>query len=936
MRKAFLLFLSFLLSFTLVYAQNGSIIGMVVDDTKQPAIGATILLDGTTKGAKTNLDGIFTIKGLKDSTYTLNISYLSYAKKKVEQVVVLNGKADSVLVILEKEVKTLKDVKITTTMKKETMQSLLNHQKNLATVSDGVSAEFIKRTADKSTGEVLKRVSGVTIMDNKFAVIRGLSDRYNIAMLNGEILPSSESDKKAFSFDVIPAALIDRISISKTASADRPAEFAGGIIDVSSKEIPNEPFVSIQVGTGGNTISTGKNYTTSARSSTDALGFDKSLRVLPKSFPTSEQFYSPNAVFTKEQRYEATRSMNNNWKLDQKSFVPFNQSISFTGGMTKKIKKDMKLGIIGALSYSRSYRLNPMVRADIIGATGADSSYRYSDTIYRENVLIGGLFNIGFKVDDNHKFNLRNTYTSFSENQTILREGDFIENQQIIKSNAAWFAGNQLLSNSLTGEHQFGKNNYKLTYDLTRQAVERNIPDLRKYYAVRNYDDSTYRAYIPAKGSPFYSGTFYAKTKENINSANVEFALPYAWLKSKQQLKVGAYLQRKERLYTARVLGYRVANLSQYQSKIELLPQEELFSEVNVGEKGIVIDDITQPSDQYEASSNLRAAFIMNDNKYKDNWRFSYGVRMEQFEQTIVTGNLKIGDKTIEKSNTNFLPSFNLTYSPNKKTNIRLCGSQTLSRPEFRELANSAFFNYTMQLTYTGNEKLEQTTIYNGDLRIEQFFGKGEMHSLSFFAKKFNNAIEATMVQGTKGMSYQNAPEAYLFGAEFEIRKSLGFISNNKKSFWKDISVFSNLAYMKSEVRLVSKSADSSDLVVKRRLQGQSPYIINAGFSYINEKRNVGVTVIFNRIGERIIAVGNQTYVSDLYEAPRNMMDLQLSKKLKNRMEFKASINDILSNPLVYYYNSSDKLSYQPDADFKFLQQQQGRNFSLSFSYQIR
>ena len=159
--------------------------------------------------------------------------------------------------------------------------------------------------------------------------------------------------------------------------------------------------------------------------------------------------------------------------------------------------------------------------------------------------------------------------------------------------------------------------------------------------------------------------------------------------------------------------------------------------------------------------------------------------------------------------------------------------------------------------------------------------------------------------------------------------------SSNKKSFWKDLTWFGNFAYIHSEVTITGKAADSSTTILRRRLQGQSPYIVNTGFSYLNSPSNVGVTVIFNRIGERIIAVGNQTYVSDLYEAPRNILDLQVSKRFNNKMELKLSVSDILANKLVYYYNVNNELSFQKSIDFQFLRQQQGRNLSVSFSYQL-
>lgn len=915
-------------------AQNGSIKGIVFDENKQAVIGATVTLQGTALGAKTNMNGQFIIKNVSDGKYEVQVTYVSYKKFK-KDVSVKNGEADSVIVYLEKDNKDLKEVQIKTQMKKESMQSLLTHQKNLATISDGISAELIKKTSDRSTSEVLRRVSGVAIVDNRYAVIRGLADRYNLAMLNGDILPSSESDKKAFSFDLIPSAMVDRISIVKTASADKPSEFAGGIIDISTKEIGNDNFLQVSIGTGGNSLSAFQSREISKKSSTDWLGFDNTTRVLPSNFPTTAQFMSSSSVFSKTDRLEATKRLPNNWEIKQGN-TPLNQSIGIAGAYGLKLNKNKKLGVLAALNYNRYYRTHPVQRRDI---NGTEFLYDYTDTVFKENTLVGALFNVGFKLNEDHKFQLKNTYSGTGENQTIMRSGNSYETQQDIRSNAAWYTSNQLLANALSGEHLLTKYKFKIQWSLSKQAITRNTPELRKFQSAKNYDDSVYRAYIPLKGSPFYSGMFYASTKEHIETGSLEVHLPYTILKEKQLLKVGAYYQQKDRNYDARVLGYKVATLSKYDNSIELLPQQEIFNTANMTEKGIVIDDITQPSDAYTANSKLKAVYLSNENKIMKDVRLVWGVRAEQFEQHITTGFTKANDKTIDKSNTNMLPSVNLTYSPDKKTNIRACWSQTLSRPEFRELAPAAFYNYNMLLTYIGNEDLLQTQINNLDLRYEYFMGKGEMLSASVFYKKFNNPIESVMDLSTKLMSYANAPQAYLVGAEAEFRKNLGFLTSSNKSVLHDFTLFGNLAYIKSEVRIEYKTVDSSTLVYKRRMQGQSPYIINGGISYNHPKRNIGVTLIFNRIGERIVAVGNQTIVPDLYEAPRNILDLQFSKKIKEHMEIKCSLSDLLATPLRYYYNINNKgvtnsnVSFQNSDDFIFMNQKQGRNLSINFNY---
>lgn len=915
-------------------AQSGTIQGIVYDENKQTVIGATISVMGTSIGTKTNVNGQFQIRNLNDGTFQLQISYVSYKTIK-QEVSVKNGKSDSVVINLEREQKNLKEVQVKSQMKKESMQSLLVHQKNLATISDGISADLIKKTSDRSTSEVLKRVSGVTIVDNRYAVIRGLADRYNLALMNGDILPSSESDKKAFSFDLIPSAMVDRISIVKTASPDKPAEFAGGIIDISTKEVGSDNFLQIQIGSGGNSLSALKQRSISTKSSTDWLGFDNSQRILPSSFPSTDKFLSSSSAFSKNDRLEASKTLKNNWEIKEGT-TPLNQSLGISGGYSHKFKKEQKLGVISSLNYNRFYRTHSVERKDL---NGTEYLYNFQDNVYKESTLLGALVNVSFKWNDNHKVQFKNMYSATGENQTILRSGKSFETQQDIKSNAGWYTSNQLLSNALSGEHQVSKQKIKIQWSLNRQAIVRNIPDLRKFQSAKNYDDSVYRAYIPLKGSPFYSGTFYAKTKETIYTGSLDIQLPYTLFNAKQWLKGGVYIQSKERNYDARVLGFKVSNLSKYNNQIELLPQEQLFTSANMTETGIMIDDITQPSDAYQAESKLQAAYLLSENKIGNNVRVVWGARAEQFEQQITTGFTKANDKTIEKKNTNILPSLNITYALDKKTNLRACWSQTLSRPEFRELAPAAFYNYNMLLTYVGNESLLQTQINNYDLRYEYFMGKGEMLSASIFYKKFKNPIESVMDLSTKLMSYANAPEANLFGAEIEVRKNLGFLTNAKKSFLNDLSVFGNLAYIKSEVQIEYHTVDSSKLIQKRRMQGQSPYIINGGLSYQHPTYNIGITVVYNRIGERIVAVGNQTIVPDLYEAPRNILDLQLSKKIKKNFEIKCSLSDLLASPIRYYYNmnslgqANKEVSYKKEHDFLFMNQQQGRNLSLNLSY---
>lgn len=924
----------YLMLFTTTTIWAGTITGKVNDEKGEAIIGATVMIEGTSSGARTDMDGKFIVKNVQDGKYTLTISYVSFEKKVITDIEVKNGQSEYLVITLTKANKNLKEVVIKTAAKKETINALLIQQKNMATISDGISGEMIKKTADRSTGDVLKRVSGVTIADNKFAVIRGLADRYNLAMLNGDVLPSSESDRKAFSFDIFPSSLLDNVVIVKAATPDKLAEFSGGIINLSTKEIPNENFFQVQIGSGYNTISTGKPYVQNKTSKTDWLGYDNSTRVIPSDFPSAKEYDK----LTVTQKYEYAKLFPNNWALTQKNAMPFNRNIQLSAGWQKQFKKQMAIGIVGAVSYNRSFKTNFLTRGDLGGAL---KMYDYKDTVYKENVLSGALLNIGFKINDNHKISLKNTFTLNAENQTIIRQGELIENQQFIKSNAAWFTSNQLLANQLQGEHVVTTRKIKIMWAASHNIIHRTTPDLRKFYSVRNENTNQYEAFVPTGfASPFYSGTYFDNTKEKINSANIDVVFPYQFLGNKQTCKAGAYFQNKSRVFDARVFGY-ILGKGPHNYALDTLPQGQIFAPENMHANGYYLDDITVPTNSYQASSNLYAAYLMNDNLISDKLRLVYGVRFEQFYRKLIEGTDKGFDTSAATFN-NWLPSINLTYMLNKKTNIRASATKTLSRPEFRELASTPFFNYSMLLTYQGNKNLLQTNIQNYDIRYEYYMGKGELISASVFYKHFNNPIELAMIKAAKAVQYVNGPTAFCYGLELEFRKSLSILTTRENSWLNDLSVFGNFSYIKSQVTIKDTNVNGEDISMKRRMQGQSPYIINTGIMYNNSKRNIGCNVMFNRIGERIFAVGDGDYTDNIYEAPRNVLDIQISKIFYKKYEIKLNLADLLSNPTVYYYNTTaegkvDKvnLSYQKNNDFNYIKQLNGKTIGLSLSVKL-
>ncbi len=331
----------------------------------------------------------------------------------------------------------LQEVTVTVEIAKENTAALVLMQKNNASVSDGISAETIKRTPDKSTGDVLKRVSGASIQDNKFAIVRGLNERYNIAYINGAPLPSSESDRKAFSFDIFPSNMLDNLVITKTARPDLPAEFAGGIIEISTKNIPDKNFISVSGGLGYNTITTGKDQKYYKGGKTDWLGIDDGSRALPGEFPGTGLF--PTDIH--EKAALAQRTNTGDWGVYEKKFAP-NTSFQISAGYNIQRKERDFFGVLASVSYNntntyQTTQRNTYINSDVIGVP-SQPERDYLDKTYSTQTLAGALLNLSCKINDNNTLSWKNLYSINSEDKTIRRDGSTNlseTNPSIIKSN---------------------------------------------------------------------------------------------------------------------------------------------------------------------------------------------------------------------------------------------------------------------------------------------------------------------------------------------------------------------------------------------------------------------------------------------------------------------------------------------------------------------
>ena len=899
--------------------------------TSEGVFDAQVELQNTLIKGKTDFEGKLTFNNIAAGLYTLNILTSEYAEKTIPGVTIKAGEIAKITIQLQPE-----DTSINVIIfKKRNLADLTGAtiiQRENNAVVEVVTSEMISRTTASKTSDVIKLSSGASIQDNKFAIIRGLNDRYNAAYLNGSPLPSSESDRKAFSFDMFPSNMLENLVISKSATADQPAEFAGGIIAINTKSIPEKNFLSFSLGTGYNSITTFKDQTTYEGGKLDWLGVDNGARSIPTAIPAYGSFSN-----SMTEQANLAQQFSTSWGLSNQKFAP-NYSLQFSSGMNKKIGEVKEFGFISAFTYSRTFNYNETVRRGYTNGTDPNApqasqiDYDYLDKNNVESVLAGALANFSFKLNDKNSFSFQNIYSINSDDKLINRTGEInpLEaNPSLIRSNARWFTSNAVYSGQITGKHSFKSEKSKLNWLAGYSNVQRTIPSLNRSIYTRNKyvidpndpnpADTQYVANMSysSVGPSYGGGMFFSKNKENSTNFKVDYSYDIIAKDSiKLQLKTGLYSQLRNRDFEARQLGYTKYGIFggdvTFDESLLFLPEDQIFAPQNMGliapgVGGFKLTDGTKFSDAYQAQSVLNAAFTQLDQKYKK-FHFVYGVRLEDFTQELQARKDDNSALKIKTHKLDLLPSFNGIYALKKTKNIRLSYSQTINRPEYRELAPFAFYDFTTTYVVSGNSELQRAKIQNVDLRYESYPGKGQIFSASLFYKHFDNPIEqVTRPDVTGEITFNNVPTAKNFGLEIEARTLIGtLIDLDTNAFLSNVSVYGNMAIIRSKVdvsQVVGTAYDS------RPLQGQSPYVINAGIQYKHPKDNWGLALNLNKVGERIAIVGNVNE-PDLWENSRTFLDLQITKSFwKQKGEFKLNIQNILAQDQVFYQNSTKSVN---------------------------
>ena len=803
------LLLSFLISYFLVFPLVAQVnLTGSTKTQKEDLIGVTVWLTNkdTNKkiGTTSDIDSRYIFSNVPIGNYSIKASFVGY-KEYIRDITI--DTTTNFNIQLKEDTKILQEVMVRQVVKKETATALINTLKTSYIVADGLSIESIKKTPDRTVGDALKRVSGVTIQNDKFVLVRGLADRYNSALLNKSILPSTEPDRRAFSFDIIPASLIDNIIINKGASANLPGDFAGGLVQITTKEVSGD-FFNISLGGSWGSLSTGQDF----------------RLVDPIQFPTSFPSTNGYRIAGIGDRRAYTKLIGSPQTETSTSIPNLNGNLSF--GVAKN-----KWNILFSSTARNTFSANTTERIDYQSST--ELAYKYKDQNYSNIQSLNGLLNIVYLGENRYSWKTLANYQN--EKSFLSRVGENYDNVQYVDSKSSNSIQKLVFNTQFEGKIKTW--DFNIGYNL----MLRDQPD----YRVTPYISSLYTS-TPYSIAWRDTYRFWRVMDENSFNGGLN--------KSIGDIRLGVGYLKKLRNFKARIFRYESTDL---------------------------LNEITNNTDRYTADFDLANAYVMYE-KEIDKLKLNTGFRTEYNLFKVQTSDFGGQKISVDREYLDILPSLNATYSTSEKTKVRLSVSKTLARPEFREVANFAYYDFVRNAQLLGNPNLQKTDIFNSDIKFELYPKSGENISIGFFGKKFFNPIEQVVADGSVPsnllLTYKNPNEALVYGVEIELRKKL--------NDWLDL--YSNTSFINSEVDING---------VKRQLQGQSNYVVNGGLNL--HKNNNTFNISYNRVGDRISAVGFQGY-PDIFENSRDVVDIVILRKIKNG-EIKLAVSDIFRQPFEYY-----------------------------------
>lgn len=951
---AIVVLVQFLPSFT--FAQTGIIRGKIFDEgTGEPLFGVSVLVKETSSGAVTDFDGKFEIQA-NPGVYTLQISYISYSTIELTEVDVANG---SVKVIsdlaMSEEASELETVTIAASAIRTTESALLSVKRNAPNLLDGISASTFRQIGDGDAASAVKRVTGVSIEGGKYIYVRGLGDRYTKTMLNGVDIPGLDPDRNTIQMDIFPTNVIDNIIVAKSFTAELPADFTGGVVDIETRDFPEEKSMRLSLSGGINpSMHFNPNYLKYEGGKTDFLGFDDGARAIPTGGRTDIPQYgdavgNPNGA--KGTEYQNILGSFNKTLGGYRTNSLMDMGISFSLGNQIARSKgtwgyNLALTYKNETEFYQDAEYNLYAKPREANETELEPLERQRGDYGVNNVLLGGLAGIALKTDHS-KYKLNVMHLQNGESKA--GEFNFINTNLGANFEARQYnleySQRALTSVLLGGTHFFNGRDWEINWKIAPTRSTIADPDIRFTRFREPTNNISTEVGLPAR--------IWRNLEEYSVVGKADVAKMLSLFSREGKVKFGGNYVFKNRDFNIQSFQFATGNIVFDGDPNDILLEENLFSEGNRNGVRYNADFIPINANQYKSMATNIAGYGSLEASPANNLKAILGLRVEKYNQ-YYTGTNQTGtidyDMVTMLDDLDFFPTLNLILNLKENQNLRFSASRTIARPSFKELSYAEILDPITGRTFIGglypettnggsevlwDGNLVSTRVNNFDFRWEAFQERGQMLSVSAFYKTFDKPIEMVQFLSDPGtFQPRNVGNGTVAGLEFEFRKSLKFIAPALEKFnWNTNVTITRSQIKMSESEFISRKLTAREgqaIESTRDMAGQAPYLINTGLSYTDFASGWEAGVFYNVQGASLnyVGFGNRT---DTYSVPFNSLNLNVNKTFgaDERLQAGFGIDNLLNSKKQYVYKSYEA----NDQLFSSISPGTKINFRLAFSF---
>ncbi|MBY0315134.1 MAG: TonB-dependent receptor [Bdellovibrionales bacterium] len=852
-----------------------------VRSERGPVQNATVLFSGLEAVSRTDDHGIVQVD-LPEGEATATFFHPEFQTLTLNSLKVEKTSTETFQIELKPSLNQLEDMVVLAPKVKGSLSALVEVRKQSSAVTDVLGAEQMARAGDGDAAASLRRVTGLTLVNGKFVYVRGLGERYSGVLMNQFSLPSPEPTRRVVPLDLFPTAIMESIVVQKSYSPDLPGEFGGGVIQLQTKTLPESFFLRATIATAYERNAQGRlGY---KGGSTDWLGIDDGSRQLPTAIKNvlgqglklTKNIPGEDKGLTEQQLIDLGNTLPVNYNTDTTS-QPSMPNLALSMGNGWKFS-GFKLGTAGSLLYGQSIdAYNRFSQGFNVGTGGKfERDFQRQSVVAETEVRLAGSFDVGAEIFKDHKisasaFILRNT-TSLAQRDTTI---NYLSNGNQTEATTLDWTERQLFAQHFKGQHNLQKIvNYPVKWDwrLGLSQANRNSPDRRDYmYDIINGNTTI------ASDSSGNTRTFSDLTDDSSEMA-MDLTIPWVY-KARDLVKVKLGFNQIEKNRRSDITRLFFANNFSGATPIPLNGSpEDIFSKPNIDSGVFLLKNLTNEADSYSGEQTISAQYILAEIAPVAEWSFQAGFRRESSTQLVKTFKYFEPDRPFARSQlemNDVLPVYAVTWKPTDHWRARLAYSETLARPDFRELSTVGFVDDETGYNVQGNANLKGTVIKNIDHRWEYYWTSDEYMSLGLFHKRFVNPIEVMFIPGVNRIqSFDNAQGAENYGIEIENRTGLRHFSRELRRW----TLLTNLTLIRSEIELDEKNKGIQTSEV-RPLQGQSPYVINLQLQYDRPQWGFSSTLLYNIVGKRITEVGTND-VPDTYEQPFGQLDFVASEKV--------------------------------------------------------